>query len=67
MEDTLQYSRGTDNWPTPHFMQYVAMMVGAWGAWVVLRVIASEREARMRTMQQPMTDRAVTTPIEASR
>ena len=21
-------------------MQYVAMMVGAWGAWVVLRVIA---------------------------
>ena len=40
-------------------MQYVAMMVGAWGAWVVVRVIASEREARMRMTQQPMTDRAV--------
>lgn len=39
--------------PVP--MQYVAMMVGAWGAWVVLRVIASEREARMRIMQQGMT------------
>jgi len=35
-------------------MQYVAMMVGAWGAWVVLRVIASEREARMRTMHEAM-------------
>jgi len=36
-------------------MQYVAMMVGAWGAWVVLRVIASEREARMRTIHEAMT------------
>ncbi|HEV8378514.1 MAG TPA: hypothetical protein VGP99_06655 [Tepidisphaeraceae bacterium] len=35
-------------------MQYVAMMVGAWGAWVVLRVIASEREARMRIMHEAM-------------
>jgi len=35
-------------------MQYVAMMVGAWGAWVVLRVIASEREARMRMMHEAM-------------
>jgi hypothetical protein len=35
-------------------MQYVAMMVGAWGAWVVLRVIATEREARMRMMQEAM-------------
>ena len=34
------------------FMQYVAMMVGAWGAWVVLRVIASERESRMRVMRE---------------
>ena len=36
-------------------MQYVAMMVGAWGAWVVLRVIASEREARMRSMHEAMS------------
>jgi len=36
-------------------MQYVAMMVGAWGAWVVLRMIASEREARMRVMQEAMS------------
>ena len=36
-------------------MQYVAMMVGAWGAWVVLRMIASEREARMRIMQEAMS------------
>jgi hypothetical protein len=35
-------------------MQYVAMMVGAWGAWVVLRVIASEREARVRIMHEAM-------------
>jgi hypothetical protein len=39
-------------------MQYVAMMVGAWGAWVVLRVIASEREARMRVMQEAMASAA---------
>ncbi len=45
-------------------MQYVAMMVGAWGAWVVLRVIASEREARMRTMHEAMgsTAQAVSAP-----
>jgi len=36
-------------------MQYVAMMVGAWGAWVVLRVIASEREARVRIMHEAMS------------
>jgi hypothetical protein len=35
-------------------MQYVAMMVGAWGAWVVLRVIASERESRMRAFHEAM-------------
>ena len=35
-------------------MQYVAMMVGAWGAWTVLRVIASEREARVRIMHEAM-------------
>jgi hypothetical protein len=35
-------------------MQYVAMMVGGWGAWVVLRIIASEREARMRIMHEAM-------------
>jgi len=44
-------------------MQYVAMMVGAWGAWVVLRMIASEREARMRIMQEAMSSsEAVTAP-----
>jgi hypothetical protein len=37
-------------------MQYVAMMVGAWGAWVVLRVIASEREARLRIMHEAMAN-----------
>ena len=43
-------------------MQYVAMMVGAWGAWVVLRMIASEREARMRIMQEAISgSEAVTT------
>jgi len=41
-------------------MQYVAMMVGAWGAWVVLRVIASEREARLRIMHEAMTNQSVT-------
>jgi len=65
MEDTLQYSRGTDNWPTALFMQYVAMMVGAWGAWVVLRVIASEREARMRMTREAMTDQTVNAPRAA--
>jgi hypothetical protein len=40
-------------------MQYVAMMVGAWGAWVVLRMIASEREARMRIMQEAMSSSEV--------
>jgi len=48
-------------------MQYVAMMVGAWGAWVVVRVIASEREARMRMTREAMADDPVTTPIKASR
>jgi len=43
-------------------MQYVAMMVGAWGAWVVLRVIASEREARMRIMHEAMANQ----PVSAS-
>jgi len=40
-------------------MQYVAMMVGAWGAWAVLRVIASEREARMRMMHEAMMNQTV--------
>ena len=35
-------------------MQYVAMMVGVWGAWVVVRVIAAEREIRMRMLQDSM-------------
>jgi hypothetical protein len=38
-------------------MEYVAMMVGVWGAWVVLRVIASERESRMRTVHDAMSHR----------
>ena len=42
------------------FMQYVAMMVGAWGAWVVLRVIASEREARMRVMREELGEQPMT-------
>jgi hypothetical protein len=44
-------------------MQYVAMMVGAWGAWAVLRVIASEREARMRIMHEAMGSTA--NPVSA--
>jgi hypothetical protein len=44
-------------------MQYVAMMVGAWGAWVVLRVIASERESRMNSFHEAMTpSQQVTAP-----
>jgi len=44
-------------------MQYVAMMVGAWGAWVVLRVIASERESRMRSIHEAMNpSQAVSAP-----
>ena len=30
------------------------MLVGIWGAWVVLRVIASEREARMQMLREAM-------------
>jgi len=48
-------------------MQYVAMLVGAWGAWVVLRVIASEREARMRIMQEAMAGNEAATDPEMAK
>jgi len=48
-------------------MQYVAMMVGAWGAWVVLRVIASERESRMRSLHEAMTPNQPVSAPEAAK
>ena len=42
-------------------------MVGAWGAWVVLRVIASEREARMRIMQEAMAGSEAATDPEMAK
>jgi hypothetical protein len=31
-------------------MEYVAMLVGVCGSWIVLRALANEREARIRAM-----------------
>jgi 16S rRNA (cytosine967-C5)-methyltransferase len=43
----LERSWGMADRPT---MEYVAMVIGVWGAWVVMRTIANEREARMRVV-----------------
>jgi hypothetical protein len=45
-------------------MQYLAAIVGVWGAWIVLRTLANERAIRMRAMHQSHAPREFTLKAE---